>query len=794
MILDDSNYFSGRVHSIVFENESKAFYILRLILDGGLEAPELDGIDKNGAVTVRGDVPGLPIDVGTWFGFEGSWVTNPKYGRQIQITRAPVMKKDWDADTAEKILLSNGIGLTIAAKLKAHFGEDLTAALMDPEKIRSVPGMTEFTALHVHNKWQAARAHFLALEFLNDLGLPQGRVRQIWSTFGDQAQEILSVNPWALVRIEGVTFRDADVVAQRLHLDTSATNMARIEGAVLHACRSGRGFGHLYSSSGEMLGAVRAIDFDFLDKDVATAVRNLADQDLLIVDRSVQHGTTAIYDPWSFKIESESAEILLERQTQARITPDNWKIYSRNLSSGEGEGSLLNAVNLALSRLSTSGTITLSSAQSQGVRNALCEPISIISGLPGTGKTRSLRVAVDMLRDAEIPFLLVAPTGIAAKRASSVTGEPAFTIHRAFKAKGSSDNDRESTYAGIVGDSDGLSGLDGASEMWGYSEANPHPAEVIICDESSMVDQHLLYRILTCTRKDARLVFVGDAAQLPSVGPGNVLRDLIASKLFPTVSLTEIYRQADTSPIVHAAHAIHRGDTPDAPAGSDFSLIEVSDEEKVAAVVISAATKLFKSHDKTFQVLSPRHSGNVGVTALNAKLREILNPKKASLHEMRIGSEVLREDDRIMVVRNDYKLGVFNGDVGKVATIDKRNKEVEIKIHGPPVMNFRIPFAKAPALLRLAYAVTVHKSQGQEFDVIVMPIVNSFSHQLQRNLLYTAITRARKKVILIGTRSALVRAVANERESSRNTLLKQRLLEESASEGVVHTEADHEQR
>jgi exodeoxyribonuclease V alpha subunit len=710
-LLQDHSYFSGRVHSIVFENEAKAFYILRVILDEGSSVQDA-GFDKvNGSVTVRGDIPGLQVGVGTWFGFEGVWDNHPQYGRQIKIIRAPVMKKDWDADTSEKILMSNGIGPSIAAKLKVHFGEDLATALLDPEKISAVPGMGKFTALHVFNRWQAARAHFLALEFLNDLGLPQGRIRQIWGTFGDSAQEVLSVNPWALVQIEGVTFRDADTVAMRLHLDTSATNKARIEGAVLHACRSGRGFGHLYSSSGDMLGVVRAIDPAFSDKDVAEAVKALADQELLIVDRVVHQGVTAIYDPWSFKIESESSEILLERAVHARIPQEIEATYVRALiGEGETATSLLNAVNLSLERLRVSGSISLSKAQSQGVRNALCEPVSIISGLPGTGKTVSIRIVVSLLQEAGIQFLLVAPTGIAAKRVASVTGAPASTIHRAFKAKGSSEDGREATYTGVVGDrdSDGLSGLDGSSEVWGFSEDNPHPAEVILCDEASMVDQHLLYRILTCTRKEARLVFVGDAAQLPSVGPGNVLRDMIASGLFPTVSLTEIFRQADTSPIVHAAHAIHRGQVPDAPVGSDFSFMEVSNEEKVADIIVSAAEKLFMAR-RIFQVLSPRHSGPVGVTSLNARLRELLNPKQASLHEMRIGSDVLREDDRIMVVRNDYKLGIFNGDVGKIVSIDKKNKEVEIKIHGPPVMHLRVPFAKAPAILRLAYAVTVHK-------------------------------------------------------------------------------------
>lgn len=761
-------YFSCRVHSVIFENAGRAFYILRVVLDGG------DG----GQTVIRGDIPGLKIGVGTWFGFEGVWDEHPQHGRQIRILRAPVMKGGWDAETSEKVLISNGVGPTVAAKLRAHFGEDMASSLTDPKKIAEVPGMTKLTALHVHSRWQAARAHFLALEFLNDLGLPQGRIRQIWAVFGDAAQEVLSQDPWSLVQIEGISFREADSVAVRMKLDTSATNPKRVRGAVLYTCRSGRGFGHLYSTSSEVLASVRMLDPDFKDEDIARAIKTLDDEDLLFVDRETQPGLTAIYDPWSYRIEEDSAEALRARMTSGCIPRHLEDTYVRALTgSDQPTLRLREAVDLALERLKANGSIALSSAQAEGVRNAVCEPVSIISGLPGTGKTTSLRVAVNLMQEAGINFLMVAPTGIAAKRASSVTGSPSYTIHRAFKARGvADDGDREATYAGVVGESDGGIGLDGSSEEWGYAPDRTHPAEVVIVDESSMVDQHLLYRIMTCTRPDARLVFVGDAAQLPSVGPGNVLRDLISSKMFPTVSLTEIFRQADTSPIVHAAHAIHRGDVPETPERSDFSLIETSDEEDVARFIVQAAGKLFEDRRYTFQVLSPRHAGTVGVTSLNSQLRERLNPKRSGLHEMRLGSEVIREDDRIMVVQNDYKLGVFNGDVGKVVTIDKKRKEIEIKIHGPPILQLRIPFHKAPLLLRLAYAVTVHKSQGQEYDVIVMPLVNSFAHQLQRNLLYTAVTRARKKVLLIGTRSALVRAVANERESSRNTLLKQRIL------------------
>lgn len=779
-------YFSGQVHSIIFENSAQAFYILKMVLDSEGEVEGLDSLEEGVPVTVRGDIPGLSVDTGTWFGFEGKWDDHPQFGKQIRILRAPIFK-DWSADTCEKILVGQGVGFAVASKLRAAFGDDLAQCLMDPEKIESVPGLTKFSALHVHNRWVAARAHFQALEFLNDLNLPQGRIRQIWTLFGDQAEEVLAKNPWALVQIEGVTFSDADQVANRLHLDTGPKNLSRIEGAVLHACRSGKGFGHLFSSSGDILGVVRTIDPRFEDVDIAKAIKNLSSQGHLVLDRTSRPGTVAVYDPWSYKIEQESARLLRERVKSAVLSETIEKIHIRSLlGEEETASSLSEAVGISLDRHQKIGALSLSKEQAKGVRNALCEPVSIISGLPGTGKTTSLKMAVSLLQEAGINFLIVAPTGIAAKRVSSVTGAPASTIHRAFRSGGKDRDSREATYVGVVGDNDFSSnGTDGSSEEWGFSQDNPHPADVIIADESSMIDQHLIYRILTCTRPDARLVLVGDAAQLPSVGPGNVLRDLISSGLFPTVSLTEIFRQADTSPIIHAAHAIHRGDVPEAPRGTDFSLYEVSDEEAVANLVIAGAEKLFNSSKDsskkkvpptTFQVLSPRHSGPVGVTTLNARLRELLNPKSPSLREMKMGSDTIREEDRIMVVRNDYDLGIFNGDVGKVVLIDRKAKEVEIKIHGPPVLNVRVPFAKVPQVLRLAYAITVHKSQGQEYDVILMPVVNSFAQQLQRNLLYTAVTRARKKVLLVGTRSALVRAVANDRESARNTLFRDRLL------------------
>jgi exodeoxyribonuclease V alpha subunit len=251
---------------------------------------------------------------------------------------------------------------------------------------------------------------------------------------------------------------------------------------------------------------------------------------------------------------------------------------------------------------------------------------------------------------------------------------------------------------------------------------------------------------------------------------------MISSDNFPMVHLTEIFRQEDTSDIVYAAHEVHAGRTPEFTSKSDFTLLEEGNEDKALDIILRLAERMYNRRDN-FQILSPRHAGTLGVTNLNSRLREILNPKKSGGQEMILGKDygTIREDDRIMVVKNNYELGVYNGDVGKVSRIDRKAQLVEIKIHGTPPMLVPISFKDVPTYLRLAYAMTVHKSQGQEYDRILMPVVPSFRHQLQRNLLYTGITRAKKKVVLVGRQTALTTAIENNKEDHRNTLFIHRL-------------------
>ena len=379
-------------------------------------------------------------------------------------------------------------------------------------------------------------------------------------------------------------------------------------------------------------------------------------------------------------------------------------------------------------------------------------------------------------KSENLDVLLLAPTGIAAKRVANITGvTSACTVHRALGGKPKDTKNRDSSYEGIVGEAVGSSeSAKGSWGSWSYGVNSRHPAQFVVVDESSMLDIEAFSRIVGALREDAHLVLMGDHAQLPSVGPGNVLRDLIGADCVPKVRLTEIFRQAETSDIVQAAHAIHAGEMPE--IGKDFSLITANSEDAALDIILKAVNKLYE-RESNFQVLSPRHKGIAGVTNLNSELRAMLNPAGQGCRQLRVASGHIREGDRVMITANDYTLGIYNGDVGKVSEIDLKNKFVRVKIHGPVASYVSMDTKTANRLLRLAYAQTIHKSQGQEYDIIVMPILESFGRQLQRNLIYTAVTRARKKVILVGVASALHRAVLSNKESLRNSALGVRILD-----------------
>ena len=782
------NYYSGRVSGIIHSNQSQSFYILKLVLDDPSLVRQSDR--KDGYVVVRGVIPGMPIQDGSWFGFEAKWATHSQYGRQLVISRAPVVKKSWDPDSAEKALASNGVGEATVKQIRRHFGDDeFVQSLSNIEKLLEVESLNQFTAAHVFSRWSVVQAYFRSMNFMSELNLPSNKVNQIWSTFGDDAEKILSSNPWELVKVDGITFQNADEIASKLGLDPNNPN--RMRGAMTYACKSQRSFGHMYMTTRQLMSEVHSLTGDSMSLNGFSEALATSHKDGLIsVDRLNKATPIAVYDPWSLKLEKDSASMLVGRVTSADFCGDQRGEYIKLLGCvgpktegiSKSSTNLVEVVETAVDEWGDSNKLVLSLSQRMGVINALSSPVSILTGLPGTGKTTCLIAAVSILKDMGIPYLLCAPTGIAAKNLGSKTGARASTIHRSFKAEGKSNQQRDSTYTGITSSrGDQEVGGSERDEQWGYDQEHPHPAKVVIVDEASMLDQHLIYRLLSCTSTDCRLVIVGDAAQLPSVGPGNVLRDIINTNVFPIVNLTEIFRQKDTSGIVYAAHSIYHGEVPDTEA-PDFRLIPLRGDDAVADAIVKIAIKLH-GVKANFQVLSPRHSGAVGVTALNNKMREVLNPGGTGAQEINIGDSTIREGDRVMIIKNNYELKVFNGDVGKVSRINRKSKEVEVRVYGDIDQMVAIPFKDASSLIRLAYACTVHKSQGLEYDVIVMPIVESFKHQLQRNLLYTAVTRAKKKVYLIGSAQAVGMAVVNDREDQRNTQFGNRITLASVGSG-----------
>lgn len=762
--------FSGTVSSVVYESDD--FRILKILLDDGERYP----------ISAKGNFPAQEIQVGTWVSFEGVWKEDPQYGKQLSVLRSPVAVQTWTDDKALAALNSYGVGPTVRSSLKIWAlsrGVSLQQALDN--------GVLEGLAVEdsakndLLDKWRSLRAYLDAAGFMADAGIPSNIIAKVWASIGQDFQSVLMEDPWVLIRVSEISFKEADEVARKLGVGLN--NPGRVRGAVLAATRENLFEGHVFTTTSQIVAKVSALipRPEPTPQDIAKAIAELRDGGFLVVDREVCPGVVAVYDKWHHKVEKQCSEILHQRSIlpveSSYLREALCKVGDavRDLAAS-GDVSVRDLAAEALKVWAEGKKISLTQQQLEAALQALISPVSLLTGLPGTGKTTTLTAVVSVLQDMGLNILLAAPTGIAAKRMSTVTGKDAYTIHRAFGAKGSSasSSKEDASYVGVVRDpnkktSRSDSGHDGD---WDYGPGRPHPAQIVIVDESSMLDLHMLYRVLTSTSDECRVVFVGDPYQLPSVGSGDVLRDLVNSKVFPHSHLNQIFRQEGTSGIVIAAHDVHLGKSPRVD-GKDFILMDASSEEEAADLITQISLKL-KEKKAVFQVLSPRHAGDAGVTSLNQRLRIALNPALSGLTEHRLGGSVVREGDRIMVIKNDSGNAVYNGDVGKISRIDKVAKEIEIKIFegvGLPSRLVRYSFKDSAKALRLAYAQTVHKSQGQEYDIIVLPVLPAFGRQLQRNLFYTAITRAKKKVFLVGSMSAIDKAVENNRADLRNSYL-----------------------
>lgn len=770
-------YVEGLVQNVVYSDEANSFYIFKMRPETSYVIGQTQnslGEVKSSAV-FRGKVIGLDLKPGAWVPLKATQTRHKKYGIQYQIEQAPFVDY-WTDKSIQSVLKANGVSHYLVRMLVKNASDrdlPLREVLRCPQSLENL-GMTQEVAESLYDKWSSLFSQFKALSFIHDI-IPTKKVRLVWNYFQDDVKHVLTSNPWRLLELGCFNFAEVDKIALSLGFKLDDSNPSRIEGSISSVLNDAMLNGHLHFPYDQTFNRVRSFISSVSRDTFQKAVDNLLVSQRL--KASLSPDRASLYLPKFYDLERESADLLLKRRISSELSNVLKDNLVSSIGSSEASDDPIELIDTLLDHWSRATKMNLSDKQREGVHNAVLEPISVITGLPGTGKTTSLRMVVRVLKETGTKFLLLAPTGIAAKRITSITGESAATIHRAF---GASKIERDQIQASYIGVESSVTRKSSNSfdQEWEHSPSNPHPCDVVIVDESSMLDQHLLYRILYCTKETCRLVFVGDSAQLPSVGAGNVLSDLISSGKFPTVHLSEIFRQDSVSDIIKASHAIHKGEIPSIKGSKEFVLFETSDAVKAQNLIESLVHRLYRER-LNFQVLSPRHGGSVGVTNLNSTLRSLLNPKSSSMQELKLGGSILREEDRIMVVKNNYDLGIYNGDVGKISRISQKSKEIEIKIHGPPVMFVRIPMDEAASTIRLAYAMTVHKSQGQEYDNIIMPIMDSFGRQLQRNLLYTAVTRAKQRVFLVGTPSALRKAIRNNKANVRQTFLMERLTSES---------------
>ena len=756
-------FICGTVEAVQYRKET--YYVLRVKPEG-----------QKSTIVMAGDVIGPALYPGAWIGARGKYKMHKKYGKQFEIEIAPVTK-GWSDEQICKLLEARAYTASTTFEIRMAARKqrmDIADFIEDYDTVQNAMG-PKFDTTMLQDTWRGIKSLFLCIPQLEKMGFKAKQINRMYRALGDDITE-LSDNPWMLTKA-GFSFEKADKLATAMGLDRPNLRIrSALTEVVKRSAQSGSTCIGLQDALTEVRKLVGSVSIDKLQVS-ALSVSNI--------------GNARANDViWDNKSKTFALARLLWAERRSAASLRHRSIQSSPFITFCKEKKIEKPAEYAKDLIQKSADLlglTLSTEQESAIFNAIISPITIISGLPGTGKTTSLRVLVQTLQEMgfwTIPpsdlatkgkskitpsqIRLMAPTGIAAKRMKEVTGVDAYTIHLALGGRpGGSDEEADDVdYTGIKERSEN-DVLEGGIWNTKASEANEY-IKFLIIDESSMMDITLLDIILKKVPENVSIIFIGDHCQLPSVGPGNVLRDLIRTERFPTVHLTQIFRQGEQSKIVTAAHAIVNGKNPEFEG--DFKLIRCINESQALHSIKHIAKKLY-SMRRNFQILSPRHAGTVGVTNLNAELRELLNPPSIATKQIKIMTGYVREGDRVMITRNRYDLNVYNGDVGKVVSIDLKENLISVKIHDTSNRIVILSVEDASVMLRLSYAQTVHKSQGQEYDIIVMPVLRTFGRQLQRNLLYTGITRAKKTVLLVGEDGAVYKAVANDKEGNRLTQL-----------------------
>jgi len=718
----------GQIESLTYVNEENGYTVAKVRVSGYPET-----------VTIVG--PLLSPTPGEVLKMKGVWVNHPRFGRQFKVMSHQAVVPA-TVTGIRKYLgsgLVKGIGPVMAARIVKTFGEK-TLEVIDEhiDDLHKVDGIGRKRIEMIDKAWKEQKEIRSVMIFLQGHGVSPAYAAKIFKKYGWDSIKIVSKNPYRLASdIFGIGFLTADKIAASMGFEKNAP--ARVEAGILYVLHQLSEEGHVYFPYEPLVDRCREI----LEVDrevIGKAVGAITLEDKIVIEdlnqdlEAFQPNHKAVYLKNFHIAETGIADQLL------RLTASPKKM--RQIDVGK-----------ALKWVQEKIRLEFAAKQIEAIQSAVSEKVMVITGGPGTGKTTIINAVIKIYRELGARILLAAPTGRASKRMSEATGYPARTIHRMLEYN---------------------------LQKGGFQRGQEHPLEVdvLILDETSMIDTSLMYHLLKAVPSGATLILVGDVNQLPSVGAGNVLKDVIRSGKVPVVELKEIFRQAANSGIIRNAHRINTGFVPELTQEreglGDFYFIEQEDQEEVLRIIMELVCERIPKRFKLdplegIQVLAPMHKGTVGTENLNAKLQEALNPSGTAILR---GGRTFRLKDKVMQIRNNYEKEVFNGDIGRITAMDEETREVTVTYDGVPV-----PYdASDLDEIVHAYAISVHKSQGSEYPAVILPLLPQHYLLLQRNLIYTAVTRAKKLLVIVGSKKALATGVKNDTIARRYTYLAERLM------------------
>ena len=733
----DVEKVTGYVEHIVFRNEENGYTVFHLE-------------NEDGEVTCVGNLNF--ITEGEMLELEGEYVNHSVYGNQLKVSAYRV-KEPEDLVSIERYLGSGaikGIGQTMASRIVKKFREDTFRIIEEePERLAEIKGISERKAMEIASQMEEKKDMRKSMIYLQKYGISTKLAAKIYQRYGMKVHQILEENPYRLADdIEGVGFRTADEIAARIGIHTDSDY--RIRSGLFYILQQAVAEGHIYLPDELLLRRAKVL-LGIEIEDIEKYIMDLCMERKTVMKE--KDGKVIVYPAHYYYMELNTAKMLNDLDIDCQMPEDMMEKRLRAVEEKE--------------------KIELDPLQHKAVIESIKHGLLILTGGPGTGKTTTINTMIQFFESEGLSILLAAPTGRAAKRMTEATGYEAQTIHRLLEVNG---NPEEESTGGFL-----------------RNRENPLEADVIIIDEMSMVDLNLMHALLSAVVQGTRLILVGDVDQLPSVGPGSVLKDIISSERFHVVTLTKIFRQAGESDIIMNAHKINAGEPVELNKKSrDFFFVKCDEADTIIGGIIALIQRKLpqyvQAHPNEIQVMTPTRKGLLGVERMNVILQKYLNPADEKKTEREINGRLFREGDKVMQIKNNYQLeweictrfgltvdkgmGVFNGDMGVISEINEYKETVEVEYDEGRKVKYGFDMVDE---LELAYAITVHKSQGSEYPAVILPLLPGPKLLYNRNLLYTAVTRAKKCLTIIGSDTTFQEMIRNKSEQERYTSLAERI-------------------